>query len=518
MMESASYGTLAIQRNGAIVECDETLAQQLKTTSEKLVLMPWVLLFPLETLHVLTDVFSLFDSPATTSVSLSNVKVKDGRAAEISYTIIVEQMRDSVFSLSFSGFDAKREKRMPDSSILWHQGDYLHIPLVGEEMLSVLVSISSFTDYEAHLSQDACDVYVRPMMDAAATSVGLRFEVSGAHKAPGRPRPEDDHSVSLDILPFGAIVADSSMRILYANRRAFDSACTCSLVGTKIDVVAGRVDESEGTVTLSIGKALIRGVTPSHVPGGNTTFIFPLAQCGTCEFITRGQGNLIHDIKTPLVTLGAYVSYLEEDLQERSHELMKRDVRAMRVALGQVSRRLSIMEGRESGQHLVSDVSLIAKSVVSSQDLPGQGPDIVCEESLEGVDVHIDGASLGFVLDVLVSNAVAACDGVEGARVELGCRTSDDGALLFVKDSGCGMDPCLKDTLFSDPGMQQHRDMSCPGGGVSMARSLLESAHAKMWAESEVGQGTTVWLYIPRAPCREMAKFKDFGSYVSLGV
>jgi PAS domain S-box-containing protein len=120
-----------------------------------------------------------------------------------------------------------------------------------------------------------------------------------------------------------------------------------------------------------------------------------------------------------------------------------------------------------------------------------------------------DPAQLEQVLVNLVTNAIDALeDGgrlvISTAAVELeeGYASSQHDAesgtylLLMVKDTGCGMDPQTRRRIF-EPFFTTKEPGRGSGLGLSTVYGIVRAHGGHVICESEPGQGTTFWVYLP---------------------
>src|SRR5262249_5738309 len=83
------------------------------------------------------------------------------------------------------------------------------------------------------------------------------------------------------------------------------------------------------------------------------------------------------------------------------------------------------------------------------------------------------------------------------ARIELGVdRTSEP--TYFVRDNGAGFDAANARQLFT-PFQRYHTEREFIGTGVGLAtvRRIIERHGGRVWLESQVGTGTTVYWTLP---------------------
>ena len=114
-----------------------------------------------------------------------------------------------------------------------------------------------------------------------------------------------------------------------------------------------------------------------------------------------------------------------------------------------------------------------------------------------------DPQRLGQVLGNLVANALRHTP--PGGQVTLGAELAVDDALrLWVADTGEGIAPEDLAHIFErfwrgDPA-RSHGAGAGMGLGLAIAKGLVEAHGGRIWAESEVGQGTTITCLLPLAP------------------
>jgi signal transduction histidine kinase len=112
-----------------------------------------------------------------------------------------------------------------------------------------------------------------------------------------------------------------------------------------------------------------------------------------------------------------------------------------------------------------------------------------------------DPQRLGQVLGNLVSNALRHTP--SGGQVALGAALipSGDGLRLSVSDTGEGIPaedlPRIFDRFWRGDPARSHEFGAGSGLGLAIAKGLVEAHGGRIWAESEVGQGTTVVCILP---------------------
>jgi len=101
----------------------------------------------------------------------------------------------------------------------------------------------------------------------------------------------------------------------------------------------------------------------------------------------------------------------------------------------------------------------------------------------------------------LIGNAVKFCCPDQPVRVEVGCRRDGDGWLFWVRDNGIGIEPKYLQRIFG-LGERLHPASRYPGTGFGLAicEKIVTRHAGHIWAESELGQGSTFYFTLPDAP------------------
>jgi PAS domain S-box-containing protein len=212
-----------------------------------------------------------------------------------------------------------------------------------------------------------------------------------------------------------------------------------------------------------------------------------------------------HDLKSPLVTCTGYVGLLEEDLNAGDAKAAIDSARRIRNAVTRMSRliddllelsRIGRFEGparRLDLRRLVAELTQVMRPRFEEREARLH----VLPELPEAV--YADERDLSRALENLLENALKyACD-PPGSVVTLGARSEGGQTLLFVRDSGPGIDPDYHQKIF---GLFQRLDVAKPGTGVGLASvaKVASVLGGRAWVESEPGRGATFWLSLPERP------------------
>jgi signal transduction histidine kinase len=110
-----------------------------------------------------------------------------------------------------------------------------------------------------------------------------------------------------------------------------------------------------------------------------------------------------------------------------------------------------------------------------------------------------DKARLREVFYNLLSNAIKFSDKPRG-RIEVHCQSTDHECIFAIADNGPGI-PAEELTRVFVPfrRLPAHRNTPGSGLGLYFAKTIVEQQQGRIWAESEVGRGSTFYVALRRS-------------------
>ncbi len=329
-------------------------------------------------------------------------------------------------------------------------------------------------------------------------------------------RERDEMQALIDAMAEGVIALTEDARVLRTNASAREllgipAGTWFGPVGTVVrhpelrdlleEAVVGEVAARE----VNVGERhLIVSARLLPLGGAVVTFL-DVSEIRRLEQVRRDfVANVSHEIKTPLTTVRGFAEALLEE--EPPPELRARFLEAIR------SNTLRL-------QHLVDDLldlSRLESGGWRSETLPvavsaaarDAWSDFAAAAAEKGVAFVVEGDAvaeadergLAQVFQNLFDNALRYTPA--GGRIRVSVREAGERVEVAVSDTGAGIPSRALPRIFerfyrADPA--RSREAGGTGLGLAIVRHLLHSMDGEVWAESELGRGTTIRFTLPTA-------------------
>jgi len=240
--------------------------------------------------------------------------------------------------------------------------------------------------------------------------------------------------------------------------------------------------------------------------------------------------DVAHELRTPLTIIQGNLEGLRDGVYQATPEHLDLVLDETRK-FGRLVEDLRLLTLAEAGQ-----LPLDAQALDVLQLLADVGDAFDCQASEAGIALALDVAEglpplyadpqrLGQVLGNLVTNALRHTP--PGGEVTLGAApvspgafapagvpvpkgTGPTGILLWVADNGEGIPaedlPRVFDRFWRGDPARSHEQGAGSGLGLAIAKGLVEANGGRIWAESQVGEGTTVSCLFPVLPGMDAAR------------
>ena len=231
---------------------------------------------------------------------------------------------------------------------------------------------------------------------------------------------------------------------------------------------------------------------------------------GALETADRQRRELLadvaHELRTPLTVVQGNLEGLRDGVYQPTPEHLDL-ILDETLKLGRLVDDLRILTLAEAGQlSLDLQVLDVPQLLVDLRDA------FACQAGEAGIDLTVDTAQalpplpadpqrLGQVLGNLIGNALRHTP--RGGRVTLGAGLAPkgDAVRLWVADTGEGIAsgdlPHIFDRFWRGDPARSHEAGAGSGLGLAIAKSLVEAHGGRIWADSQLGQGTTASCLLP---------------------
>lgn len=217
---------------------------------------------------------------------------------------------------------------------------------------------------------------------------------------------------------------------------------------------------------------------------------------------------LSHELRTPLTTIKGYADLLEDGVlgplnAEQRDKLAKISAGADRLT--------KIVDN-------LSDLSSIASRKYTMDILPVSLKDLISEvvrgiaflSERKGIKlswdvpadlpmVYVDRARIAQVILNIVNNAIKYTP--PGGSITIRAQDEGDHVLVSVHDTGIGIPKKDLENIFSGfyhAGYKLSYEYKGAGLGLALSKGIIESHGGRIWAESEVGTGSTFYFTLPK--------------------
>jgi two-component system sensor histidine kinase GlrK len=219
--------------------------------------------------------------------------------------------------------------------------------------------------------------------------------------------------------------------------------------------------------------------------------------------------HISHELRTPLTAIKEASSMFLEGIfvakQEKQHELMTIVKEECERLINSVNKILDIscMEAKMMEYHFseLSLLSVVQKSVLKLAPIAlSKGVSLELKPTNDLLLVKMDGERISQVLENLLGNALKFTPKEGAVMVCISCKNGNNGFVeIAVSDTGNGI---LKENLENifdkfkriDSGKETVRGT---GLGLSIAKYIIDAHGGKIWAQSELGKGSTFFFTLP---------------------
>lgn len=212
-----------------------------------------------------------------------------------------------------------------------------------------------------------------------------------------------------------------------------------------------------------------------------------------------------HDLRTPLTTVQNYLQFLGDgiygDVSEKATKYLPGALRSSERMMRLIGDLLDI-EKVKSGMMEMNRERISLQKVFEStvEQSAGYAHELGVSLRFEATNtmVNADEQMLLRILANLVSNAIKFSP--KGGTVKLSVKSNNEVVTVTVEDQGVGLPADMLDSVFDrfqQAPNQTSRTRGGSGLGLAICKALVELHGGKIWAESQLNQGTQFRFELP---------------------
>ncbi len=217
-----------------------------------------------------------------------------------------------------------------------------------------------------------------------------------------------------------------------------------------------------------------------------------------------------HDLKSPLITIKGFASYIQRDIATGNLERISTDLQRIIVAADRMYQLLEDLlnlsrAGRKLSQPSRIGLGLLISEAAASVSGRLAERNVYLHLPPNLPEVYGDRTRLREVFQNLIDNAAKFMGDQPNPQIWIDARLADQPGfvLVSVRDNGIGIEPRHAERIF---GLFERLNMQIEGTGIglALARRIVEAHGGKIWVESEgLGKGATFYLTLPLPPVSE---------------
>jgi PAS domain S-box-containing protein len=213
-----------------------------------------------------------------------------------------------------------------------------------------------------------------------------------------------------------------------------------------------------------------------------------------------------HELRTPLTairgSLGLLASGRMGTLEERGQRMLEIAAQNSDRLVRLINDLLDIEKiesGKEEMRKEGLDVARLVGEALESMQPLAEAAGVKLQAAATNTSIVADRDRILQVLTNLISNAVKFSK--PGGTVSVRVEARKDDVLVSVRDEGRGIPSDKLETVFERFQQVDSSDARQKGGtglGLPIARSIVQQHGGRLWAESELGKGSTFSFTLPR--------------------
>lgn len=211
--------------------------------------------------------------------------------------------------------------------------------------------------------------------------------------------------------------------------------------------------------------------------------------------------SVSHDLRAPLRAINGFSQIVVDDFSDKLDDEGKNYLEKILASGSKMNLLIDDMlllsqVGR--GEILPQEIDLgaIAQGIFTKLSQEETEREITFKKG-ESPRVEADRNLLEIMLTNLISNSIKFSKDIKEAEIEFGCIKKDGEDVFYLRDNGVGFDMEFVDKVFS-PFQRLHEQNEYEGTGIGLAivNRIIQRHNGKIWLESEMNKGTTVYFVL----------------------
>jgi signal transduction histidine kinase len=228
----------------------------------------------------------------------------------------------------------------------------------------------------------------------------------------------------------------------------------------------------------------------------NARFVEELLQAERLTFLGTMVSSIVHDLKNPMAAILSSVDYLERRTTDDFTRTLSGIIRSAADRMMLLTEELlDFARGTANLKKRATTADDLLKALEDEilRSVRSTPIRLVVDQQSRS-ELWLDEGRMTRCVANLVKNAVDALK--DQGRIKLTFKEEGDQLFISVADNGPGIPEEIRPRIF-EPFVSFDKKGGT-GLGLSIARSCVEAHGGKIWLGSELGQGTTFYLQMPR--------------------
>jgi len=262
-------------------------------------------------------------------------------------------------------------------------------------------------------------------------------------------------------------------------------------------------------ITIHNDRIFFASVSPVNADGHYAGQVCVLREVTHYKNLDKIKSDFVstvsHDLRSPLTLLRGYATMLQMigQVNEQQSDYVKKIINSVDSMTSLVNNLLDL--GRiEAGVGLqlekLSPAQVVEKVEASLQPQAAQRNIQLVKQVFvpEELEIQADPALLQQAIVNLVENAIKYSP--MGSKVEINLSAKPNMVIFEVRDAGIGIAPLDLPRVFEKffrSGRRENNSSRGSGLGLAIVKSITDQHHGRVWAESQLGKGSSFFIEIP---------------------